>query len=150
MSANRFQFITLILILVAIILSACQTANAPKIVTSGAWGRSSAKMAMAGAVYVVIKNEGKETDKLIGVSSPAAKMAEVHESFMDANGGMGMRPVEGGLEIPAGQTVELKPGGYHIMLMDLVKPLEVGTKIQVTLKFERSGEVVLDAEIRQQ
>ena len=150
MSTVRFRSITLILILAMSMLSACQPASGPKIVTSGAWGRSSAMMATAGAVYVVIENQGNQADRLVGVSSAAAKTVQVHESYMDANGAMGMRPVEGGLEIPAGGKVELKPGGYHIMLMELVKPLEVGTKIAVTLKFEKSGEIKLDAEIRAQ
>jgi copper(I)-binding protein len=151
MSVIRFRSIALIIMLAAIILSACQPAsNGPNIVTSGVWGRPSPKMAMAGAVYVVIKNQGNEADKLIAASSTAAKTAEVHESYMDANGAMAMRPVEGGLEIPAGGTVELKPGGYHIMLIDLVEPLVPGSKITITLKFEKSGEIALEAEIRAQ
>lgn len=150
MFGNRFRSVALVLALVAVLLSACQQAQGPKIVASGAWGRSSPKMAMAGAVYVLIENQGNEADRLIGASSDAAKTVEVHESYMDANGTMMMRPVEGGLEIPAGETVELKPGSYHIMLIDLVKPLEVGSKITVKLQFEKSGEIVLEAEIREQ
>jgi copper(I)-binding protein len=150
MFANRFRSITLILILAAVILAGCKPAvDGPQIVTSDAWGRSSPKMAMAGAVYVVLKNKGSEADRLIAVSSAAAKTVEIHESYME-NGVMGMRPLEGGLEIPAGETVELKPGGYHIMLIDLVEPLQVGAKITVTLQFEKSGELVLEAEIREQ
>jgi periplasmic copper chaperone A len=151
MSTVRFRSITLVLILAMVILSACQPASSgPKIVTSGAWSRSSPKMANAGALYVVIENQGNQADRLIGASSPAAKTAEVHESFMDANGVMGMRPLAGGLEIPAGGKVELKPGGYHVMLIDLVKPLEVGSKITITLKFEKSGETTVEAEVRAQ
>jgi copper(I)-binding protein len=151
MSTVRFRSITLVLILVTLMLSACQPAsNGPKIVTSGVWGRPSPMMAKAGAVYVLIENQGNQADRLVGASSAAAKTVEVHESYMDANGTMGMRPVEGGLEIPAGSKVELKPGGYHIMLIDLVNPLEVGSKITVTLKFEKSGEITLEAEIRAQ
>ena len=150
MSVVRFRVIALVLILATVMLSACQQSSGPKIITSGAWSRSSPKMANAGALYVVIENQGNQVDRLIGASSAAAKTAEVHESYMDNNGVMGMRPLEGGLEIPAGGKVELKPGGYHIMLIDLVKPLEVGTKIAVTLKFEKSGEIALEAEIRAQ
>lgn len=148
MSTVRFRSITLVLILAMSMLFACQPSG-PKIVTSGAWGRPSPKMAMAGAVYVLIENQGNEADRLVGASSIAATVVEVHESYMD-NGVMSMRPLEGGLEIPAGSKVELKPGGYHIMLIDLVNPLEVGAKITVTLKFEKSGEITLEAEIREQ
>ena len=150
MSTIRFRSIALILIFAMAMLSACQQASGPKIVTSGAWGRSSPKMAAAGAVYVLIENQGNEADRLVGVSSAAAKTVEIHESYMDDNGVMGMRPLEGGLEIPAGNKAELKPGGYHIMLIDLVQPLEVGSKITVTLQFEKSDDIVLEAEIREQ
>ena len=150
MSTIRFRSITLVLILAMSMLSACQQASGPKIVTSGAWGRPSPKMAMAGAVYVVIENQGNQADRLIGATSAAAKTVEIHESYMDDNGVMGMRPLEGGLEIPAGNKAELKPGGYHIMLIDLVQPLEAGAKITVTLQFEKSDDIVLEAEIREQ
>ncbi len=151
MSTLHFRTKILILILVAAILSGCQSAQAsgPKIVASGAWGRPSPKMAGAAAVYVVIENQGNQSDRLIGAASTAAKAVEVHESFME-NDVMMMRPVQGGIEIPAAGKAELKPGGYHIMLIDLVEPLVVGSKIKVTLKFEKSGEMVLEAEIREQ
>jgi len=150
LSTIRFRSIALILIFAMAMLSACQQASGPKIVTSGAWGRPSPKMAAAGAIYVLIENQGNEADRLIGASSAAAKTVEIHESYMDDNGVMGMRPLEGGLEIPAGNKAELKPGGYHIMLIDLVQPLEVGSKITVTLQFEKSDDIVLEAEIREQ
>ncbi|HET9911210.1 MAG TPA: copper chaperone PCu(A)C [Anaerolineales bacterium] len=147
----RFRSFMLVLIIATIILSACQPASkGPQIVTSGAWGRPSPKMAMAGAVYVTIKNKGNEPDRLISASTTAAKTVELHESYMDENGVMGMRPLEGGLEIPAGEAVKLEPGGNHIMLIDLVEPLVPGTKINVALQFEKSGEVVLEVEIKAQ
>jgi copper(I)-binding protein len=62
------------------------------------------------------------------------------------DGEMGMRPVEF-VDLPAGVAVELKPGGYHIMFIDLVKPLEVGTTISLTLVFEKAGEVVIDVPV---
>jgi copper(I)-binding protein len=61
-------------------------------------------------------------------------------------GEMGMRPVEF-IELPAGEAVELKPGGYHIMFIDLVKPLEVGTSIALTLVFENAGEITIDVPV---
>ena len=143
----RFRSITLILILAMVMLSACQPSG-PKIVVGDAWGRSSPMMAKAGAVYVLVENQGSEADRLIGASSAAANAVEIHESFMD--NGVSMRPVEGGINIPAGGKVELKPGGYHIMLIDLAQPLDVGAKITVTLQFEKSGEITLEAEIRAQ
>ncbi len=61
---------------------------------------------------------------------------------------MGMQPIAR-LEIPAGGTVELKPGSYHIMLIDLTQELKVGDKIEITLKFEKAGEVKVTAEVRE-
>ena len=77
--------------------------------------------------------------KLVSASSPVAGVVEVHEMVMDGNV-MKMRAVIG-LDLPAGKAVELKPGGYHLMLMDLKSPLKVGEKIPVKLRFERAGEV---------
>ena len=143
----RFRSFTLILTIAMLVLSACQSpSNGPGIVTSDAWARTSVEV---GAVYVTIKNQGNESDRLIGVSTTAAKTVEIHESFMDGDV-MGMRPVEGGLEIPAGETVKLKPGGHHIMLIDLVEPLLIGHDITLTLQFEKSGEIVLEVEIKAQ
>lgn len=134
--------------LLAIILSGCSAAAAgPQIVQHDAWGRPSPKMAGAGAVYVVIENKGSQADRLIGAISPAAAKVEVHESYMEGDV-MKMRPVPA-VDVPAGGTLELKPGSYHIMLIDLIKPLERGSHISATLKFENSGNVPLDVEIRE-
>ncbi|RZI97491.1 MAG: copper chaperone PCu(A)C [Variovorax sp.] len=73
--------------------------------------------------------------RLVGVSSPAAGVAEVHEMKMDGDT-MKMRALKDGLPLPAGQTVELKPGGYHVMLMDLKEALPKGGTVPVTLRFE--------------
>lgn len=73
--------------------------------------------------------------RLVGVSTPAAGIAEVHEMKMDGDT-MRMRPVQGGLELPARQTVELKPSGYHVMLMDLKQPMPKGAAVPLTLRFE--------------
>ncbi|KQX32325.1 copper chaperone PCu(A)C [Variovorax sp. Root434] len=73
--------------------------------------------------------------KLVGISTPAAGIAEVHEMKMEGDT-MKMRELTGGLDLPAGQTVELKPGGYHVMMMDLKGPLAKGASVPMTLKFE--------------
>ncbi|MGO4609136.1 copper chaperone PCu(A)C [Variovorax sp. 2RAF20] len=73
--------------------------------------------------------------KLVGISTPAAGIAEVHEMKMEGDT-MKMRELSGGLDLPAGQTVELKPGGYHVMMMDLQGPLAKGASVPMTLKFE--------------
>lgn len=73
--------------------------------------------------------------RLVGVSTPVAGVAEVHEMKLDGDT-MKMRAVKGGLDLPAGQTVELKPSGYHVMMMDLKEPMPKGTSVPMTLTFE--------------
>ena len=90
------------------------------------------------ALYFVITNEGDEADRLIKISSGAAGMSMLHETVVDGDSSR-MSPVEDGIEIPPAGEAELAPGGYHVMLMNLVEPLEVGDTVHVTLEFERAG-----------
>lgn len=130
---------------------------------SGAWARTSAKVASAGAVYLEIANPSEEDDALVdaAVDPSVAAMAQLHETKMAEDGGsMGSdmsMPDDGGMmtmaeveEIPikAGETVSLKPGGYHVMLMELAEPLVAGEKIALTLSFANAGERVVEAEVR--
>lgn len=110
------------------------------------WSRAAPSGAPVGAGYVLLKNTGAAADKLISATADVAGKVEIHEMTMD-NGVMKMRPVQG-LEIPAGKSVELKPGGYHIMFMQLKKPLVAGEKVKGTLTFEKAGSVPVEYEIR--
>jgi len=138
------------------ILAGCSSSSA-SIVVSDPWARASSAMASAGAAYMKIENTGSAADALIGASSPAATTVEVHETVAmgspapDASGDggmMGMQPIAR-LEIPAGGSVELKPGSYHIMLIGLKQDLKVGDSIEITLKFEKVGEVKVTAAVRE-
>jgi copper(I)-binding protein len=100
----------------------------------GAWSRESPMMELAGAAFMVIVNNTEVDDALVGASSPAAGTVEIHQTTQAEDGTMAMAPVEE-VPIPAGGTAELKPGGYHVMLIDLVAPLVVGEQIEVTLEF---------------
>src|SRR5580658_4946323 len=93
------------------------------------WARATPKGASAGAAYMTITNNGKTPDKVNCVSSDASAGCQIHTMTMD-NGVMVMRPVEGGLEIKPGETVTLKPGGFHMMLLNLKHPLEQGNSLQ--------------------
>ncbi len=96
---------------------------------------------VAGA-FLTITNNGSEDDTLIGVSSSIAARGEVHEMAMDGDT-MKMRELADGLVIPAGETVELKPGGYHLMFMKLNQPLVEGEMIEATLEFQNAGTVTI-------
>ncbi|MFN4017717.1 MAG: copper chaperone PCu(A)C [Reyranella sp.] len=110
------------------------------------WTRATAPTAKAGGGFLTIVNKGPTPDRLIAARSPAAKAVEVHEMKMDGSI-MRMREVDGGLEIPAGATVTLKPGGYHIMFMELSAPLAKGGKVPVTLVFEKAGSIDVEFKI---
>jgi periplasmic copper chaperone A len=102
------------------------------------WTRATPGGAKVAGGYLRIVNNGSEADRLIGGTSEIAQRFEVHSMEM-RDGVARMAPVEGGLEIPAGETVELAPGGYHVMLMGLERPLSEGETVAGTLVFERAG-----------
>ena len=96
--------------------------------------------AQAAAGYMGISNAGDHPDTLIGVEVGFAAQATLHTTEFSADGVASMTPVEA-LEIPAGDTILLEPGGYHIMLMGLTQPLNVGDMLPATLIFEQGGRV---------
>ena len=102
--------------------------------------------ARTGGAYLTIRNAGTEADRLLRVSSPAAATVELHSMTMDGNV-MRMRAIAA-LDIPAGATVTLGSSAYHVMLIDLARPLAAGSTVPLTLTFEKSGtlDVVADVE----
>ena len=104
------------------------------------WTRATPPTAKAVGGFLTITNKGTTPDRLIAARSPASTKVEIHEMKMDGSV-MRMRELENGLEIPPGATVALKPGGYHIMFMDLKAPFAKDAKIPVTLVFEKAGSV---------
>jgi periplasmic copper chaperone A len=107
------------------------------------WSRATAKGATAGAGYMTITNKGTAPDKVSCVADDASAQCEIHSMTMEG-GVMKMRPVEGGLEIKPGESIMLKPGGYHVMFRELKHPLEQGAAVKATLKFEHAGTVEVD------
>lgn len=104
------------------------------------WSRATPNGAQVGAGYLRITNTGSTPDRLISGSTDVANRIEVHEMAME-NGVMKMRALNKGLDLAPGQSVELKPGGYHLMLMGLKQPLKDGTTFSGLLKFEKAGDV---------
>ncbi len=121
-------------------------AHGEAVEATNAWARATVKGQMAtGAFMTLTSDHGAQ---LVGASSSAAGVVQVHEMKMDA-GVMKMAEVKGGLNLPAGKAVELKPGGYHIMLMDLKAPLTAGSKLPLTLvvKDDKGIESKVDVEV---
>lgn len=103
------------------------------------WARATAPGAKVAGGYMVIRNAGESADKLVSASSPVAAKVELHVHIND-NGVMKMREVAG-YDVPAKGTFELKPGGAHLMFLDIKRPFKEGEKLAVKLKFEKAGEV---------
>ena len=114
----------------------------PEIIVTGQWARQSPMATDMGAAYLTINTN--IDDELVGamVDTSIAAMTQVHETVMGDGDSMKMQEVDK-IEIVAGTPTELKPGGYHVMLMNLVKPLELGTEVSVTLKFAKAGDLVV-------
>jgi periplasmic copper chaperone A len=147
------------------------TTGSGSVTVTDAWARESAMSSGDGAAYFTITNGGKADDELTAVSVPStvAAMAQIHETVevTDTTGGgmsgstegsmsgstmggspmMTMQEVES-VTVPAGGTVSFAPGGYHVMLMDLVAPLEVGQTIPLTLTFAKAGTIEVTATVR--
>jgi copper(I)-binding protein len=107
------------------------------------WSRVTPKGASVAGGYMTIVNKGTAPDRLVGFSSPAAGKLEIHEMTMD-QGIMRMRPLTNGIEIRPGETVEFKPGSYHLMFVGLKQPFAQGNRIKATLTFEKAGPVEVE------
>lgn len=103
------------------------------------WVRATAPGAQVAGGYLVIRNQGAAADRLLSASSPMAAKVELHVHIND-NGVMKMREVRG-YDVPAKGSFELKPGGAHLMFMDIRRPFKEGEMLPVKLKFEKVGEV---------
>jgi len=109
-----------------------------------AWARATPPAAMAGAGYLTITNNGAVDDRLVAVQTDVATNPQIHEMAMDS-GNMTMRELPDGVVIPAGESVTLQPGGFHLMLIGLDEAgLVQGTIVKVTLVFEVAGSVDVD------
>lgn len=123
-----------------------QLFSAGDITVSGAFTRATLPEARVGAGYLTITNNGTAPDRLIAAKSDVSPTVELHE--MSTEGGMmKMAEVEGGIEIPAGSTVSLAPGGLHIMFIGPNQPFNEGECVAATLTFEKAGELPIELNV---
>jgi len=142
-SLARFAAFSLLLLSASAFAdSAPGMGHAGNLVIEGGWVRATPNGAKAGAAYLTVENKGETEDRLMSGSSNVAPTVQVHEMKVD-NGVMSMREVEGGLALPPHAKTELKPGGYHIMLIGLTKPIAPGQDVALTLHFAKAGDVTL-------
>ena len=135
-------------ILMAALVWAAAGSALAQVTVSSAWARATVPGQMGTGAFMTIVS--KDGGKLLGAASPVAGVVELHEMSMD-NNVMKMRAITT-LDLPAGREVQLKPGGYHVMLLDLKRPLKVGEKVQLELRLEtREGKRVtqpVEVEVR--
>jgi len=123
-----------------IAISSSAFAQGAAIEIEKAWSRATPAGASTGAIYLTINNKSHDADRLIGASSDVADKVQIHEMKV-VGGTMEMREVTDGLAVAAGSSIVLKPGGYHIMLIGLKKPLKADDAVPLLLNFERAGKV---------
>jgi copper(I)-binding protein len=141
---TRTSFIIAAVFAVSLAIPAqAEDVSAGSLKISAPWVRATPKGAGVGAGYFKITNTGAAPDRLVGGSSDVSSRFEIHEMSMD-NGVMKMRPLANGMELKPGQTIELKPGGYHVMFVGLKNALEKGQHVKATLQFEKAGKVDVD------
>ena len=134
-----------VLLLATMLVSACAKPGEFKVMD--AWARPAAS-GDNGAVYFIVSNATNTDDTLLKVSTDVASVAEVHMSMMDSNGVMSMQMQES-VSVPAQQEVIFKPGGLHIMLVELNRDLKIGDTISLTLNFEKAGSITIQAPVRE-
>lgn len=122
----------------ATLLAASSLGMAAGLSIDNAWARFSAPGMTSSGVFLTLNNQSDAADTLVGASTPVAKKVELHTHSKDSSGVMRMREVSGGIDLPKGQTVQLQPGGLHVMLFGLKKPLVVGDTFPLTLKFKQA------------
>jgi copper(I)-binding protein len=123
-------------------IAAAETYSAGSLEIVNPWARATPKGATVGGGFLTITNKGTEPDRLIGGSAAPVSRFEMHTTVTE-DGVAKMRQVDG-LEIKPGETVELKPGGMHLMLMGLKQPLQQGQTVKGTLVFEKAGTVAIE------
>ena len=142
MRRSILEVLAAIALTLAAILTSAPGVLANDVMVIGAFARASATPgATSAVVYVTLANHGAAADRLMAISTPAAAMAEVHQS-KSADGVTSMDAVPA-LDLPPGETVAMKPGGLHIMLMGLKAPLKRGETLTLELSFEKAGRIVV-------
>jgi hypothetical protein len=142
MSLTRRSFVAVSLVLVAVPVLA-HNHKVGSLQIDHPWSRATPGGATVAGGFMTITNTGSEPDRLIGGTFEQAGRVEIHEMAV-ANGVMTMREIAGGLVIPAGGKVELKPGGLHVMFMELKRPLVKDERVKGTLVFANAGTVAVE------
>lgn len=124
---------------------ACETAKVGDLTVEHAWSKATIGADRPAVFYVEIANGGATDDALINIETPAAAMPMLHETVI--TDGVASMPHATSVPVPAGQAIQLAPGGYHGMLMGLSAALKEGDRFPVTMAFEKAGKVTINVEV---
>ena len=133
----------LLLVLYLALASIASAGDTPDLIIHDPMIRVAPVVGGTTAGYLQIENAGETADTLVSATTDAAMMVEIHEMVM-SDGVMSMRPVAGGVPVPAGEAVQLAPRGLHLMIMKTTQSLPAGAVVPVTLRFENAGEIHVD------
>lgn len=139
-----------LVLIVVLALSSCVPIGSvvtPGVTVKEPWSRQ-AMGGDNGAAFMTITNATSQDDRVISAETSIAQRVELHET-MELDGVMSMIPQPDGFPLPAGATLELKPGGKHVMLMGLVNPLAPGQTYELTLNFEMAGPITIKVPVRE-
>jgi periplasmic copper chaperone A len=136
---------TVLLVMVGAGVSPAADYTAGKLVISQPWSRPTPPVATSGVVYLSIANRGPKADRLLTVSTPVARSAEIHES-RSVGAMVEMRQLAA-VDCPPNATVKIEPGGLHIMLMGLSRPLAAGADFPLTLRFQEAGALTVQVHV---
>lgn len=138
------------LLLLGLATTACAQQESPRparLEVEALWVRATPPNAPVAGGFLTVHNRGPADDRLLAVESATAQRVEIHE-MRHVDGVARMRELEQGLPLPAGSTVELKPGGYHLMFIQPARPFVAGERIAATLVFEKAGRRDASFEVR--
>lgn len=142
------NFVFALQLIVIVVLTAC-TPAVPQIEVTDVWARPSPNSSENAAFYLNIRNKGREADRLVAAEAAHCDMTMLHESIIDENDVMHMEHI-GEIVIPAGDTVQLEVGGLHIMCLGRQIDHNPGLLVPITLSFATSGDIQVQAEIKDQ
>lgn len=143
------RFVLFFVLFFSLYLAGCASGDHDPLVVEEVWGRPSPESASNSAFYLLIRNTGQEDDTLVGVNIDICGRTELHRSSIDDQGVMSMQQVQQ-IAVPAGETTSLEPGGLHVMCIDRRSELNSGDRVSITLLFTLAGELVAEAEIKEQ
>lgn len=131
-------------LVVASVMAGCGGSDG--ISVTDAWARPLPESAPAAAMFLTVENDGDADDLLVAARSDVCTATELHESSME-DGVMSMRPVTGGIAVPAGERVVLEPGGLHVMCVGPTAPFAAGTTVSLTLTFDGAGSIDVEVPV---